>query len=45
MDRVFPGETLPRALAFVIREFLKAIRELSIFVILGLFVTFGSEKI
>ena len=43
MDRVLPSEKLPRAISLSTREFLKAIMELSFVVILGLFMTFGSE--
>ena len=43
MDRVLLGESLPRT-RYLIRELFKAVTELSIVVILALFVTFGAEN-
>ena len=44
MDCVLPGENLPRLSRYLMRELLKAITELSMVVIMGLFVMFGSEN-
>ena len=45
MDCVLPGESLPALSRYLMKEFLKAITELSIVVILALFVTFGAENL
>ena len=44
MDASFLAKVYPGLSRYLIREFLKAVTELSIVVILGLFVTFGAEN-
>ena len=43
MDRVLPGESLPGLSRYLIKEFLQAVTEILIVVIVVLFVTFGAE--
>ena len=44
MERVLPCKIYPALSRYLIREFFKAVTELSIVVIMALFVTFGAES-